>query len=485
MTTIAIFPEEVLIMIFEYLDASDLKETQQVCHAWYFPAHIQLLKEEIQLRSTLDIQRFIASIDYNPNINYLKAIKTIIIENYKDDATVHFDKEKLFFRFPNLESVFVYNYSILFQDFNDLICQEFIEHCPKLSRFDVLPDVRNPDEFNELPYQLRLLLTTIDVNDIKTKDKRLIDCIADFPRLQELSDDKEHLGTFQALLPMIDRLQHVKSIHIPTIADDQNGFAETYLASKSKDQQDLIIQRLSKVEVLEWKYQGDLCTNSAKFINKYLTGLNDLEITSTFEQEWTDPLERQTFYDYILQPLCSARHHGSLVLDEIGAFTLGLCLPDILKNVFKQAPSNNNRILRINLDGILDERSDLLSLEIKLPPPSFARMITIANPYPGVITNMLTRMMEKGGHLDDVDEFVFEMPQDTRIANKEYYEILGTMSFLKKVRLEIPKILEKELKDNHPLVNELMTVKELTIKAHNCYTDFQPYCINFAKDFQT
>lgn len=407
---------------------------------------------------------------------------------------------KLFFRFPNLESVHVYHYSVLFQDFNDQVCQEFIEHCPKLKRFEVIPATLNPDELCELLHKVRLLLTTVDVDDIKTNEKSLIDCVADFPRVQELYDQSGHFSSFQLILPVFDRLEHVQSIYITSIREDQTDFAETYIASKSKDQQNLIIQRLSKVKDVKWKYQGGLNTDSAMFINKYLTGLDILGIHSTVEQKWRYPRMQQTFRDYILESFCSAKFYSSLVYDKVEDLTLGDCFSDIVKSVFNDAPSNINRILKVNLHDIFFPRCDLLSLEVESSPPRSYRMITIVSPNVHLFKEVMDRMMEHGGHLNDVDELILEIPQDEQMFSESYYEILAYMSSLKKVTLQVPKkVVEKpneqpygyyDFLENEPtmvneptVVKELTMVNELTIKVHNCYTEFPSLLYQLSKRF--
>lgn len=78
MTTITNLPEEVVTIILNLLESKDVYQCQFICSAWYFPAHLERLKE-IKPTNEDAIKQFIEAIDHNPNPTYLKAVKHINI----------------------------------------------------------------------------------------------------------------------------------------------------------------------------------------------------------------------------------------------------------------------------------------------------------------------------------------------------------------------------------------------------------------------
>lgn len=101
-------PKEIVNLLFNEFNYYDLQRCQRVCREWYSPLHMKYLNK-VELRSHLAIEKFIASIDQNPKISYLNAVKTIHIDfPYSSPADYRLEQtsiEKLFSQFPNLENV--------------------------------------------------------------------------------------------------------------------------------------------------------------------------------------------------------------------------------------------------------------------------------------------------------------------------------------------------------------------------------------------
>lgn len=147
MTTILNLPEEILIN-FDELDLDDLSVCHTVCRAWYSPSHVKLLKQ-VTLKQVANILQFIKSFDRNSDPLYLNAVKEIHIHQLDIDGEYYslvrfkesivpykFAKEnikKLFFRFPKLEKVTFDGSIFLLCEFDDEICEMFLQDCPNIN----------------------------------------------------------------------------------------------------------------------------------------------------------------------------------------------------------------------------------------------------------------------------------------------------------------------------------------------------------------
>lgn len=285
MTTIADLSKENLLLIFKQLDDGDFKQCQWVCRAWYPLAHCALL-DDLYFDSYSQIRRFIACIDLNPNPNYLAAVKNILINALDEEAEdsegnavsppVLLGKEnifKLFFRFPNLKQIIIDDAFKLLEEFDDEICAKFLNDCPKLEHFDACTKSDEAQtRYAALLRKLRYLQTTIHTDSI-CDIPDLVGFLADLPRLNTISDDFGHFGTFEKWLPLLDQAPSITTLIIKLKEDDELGFAEKYLATKTRVQQHQFIKRLSTIESVYLTCSPGTFLNSMKFIAKYLTGL--------------------------------------------------------------------------------------------------------------------------------------------------------------------------------------------------------------------
>jgi hypothetical protein len=115
---------------------------------------------------------------------------------------------------------------------------------------------------------------------------------------------KNQLHNLKHFLPVFDQSNNLKSISLEAATANEAGeFAKTYLAIKPREQQKLIVKRLSKVLFLNLKYlyeRHPISINTVKVIAKYLTGLKDVKIVTFFDNfNWTS-LQREEFFECFL-----------------------------------------------------------------------------------------------------------------------------------------------------------------------------------------
>lgn len=330
MTTYRELPEEVLRIIFANLDNKDILNCQYTCRSWYLPAHISLLGE-IQLNEPQQVASFIASIDQNPDPSYLKAVKKLkIIDAGNDEEEVNriyglpfqIDGNKLISRFVNLKKVEIQDSLVIFDNFTEETCDRIRTNCQQLDTFSVRSyDLENfPKNFSEILYMLRSLITNIDVGDLYDIPE-IEEFISSFPRLKSIEGHHEDILRFQGWLPIYVKSPNLKEIGVDCSWDDDRAFMERFLRSKSGQQGEMIVKRLSEISKLTWSCSQNF--NSLKFIKKYLTGLTKIEISCNC---------REPFYSMALNVASSIAEYKLSTYTE-GTF-LPTCLPTMMKKVF-------------------------------------------------------------------------------------------------------------------------------------------------------
>lgn len=85
--------------------------------------------------NNVKVQKFVSSIDYNPDRRYLNAVKKIHI-----NTDLPIDKDiiyKLLFRFPSPTEVQIGSCKSLLGEITDEMCQELLQKCPMLTRYEL------------------------------------------------------------------------------------------------------------------------------------------------------------------------------------------------------------------------------------------------------------------------------------------------------------------------------------------------------------
>lgn len=336
-------PEELLSLTLEKLEPSDLIQCQQVCHAWYSPARVTLL-QEVQLSSATVIQQFIESIDLNPESVYLNAVKKISIGSPKygsPEIYYLFDQEtieKLFLRFPNLKEVRISaTTSNSFEAFNDEICESFWECCPKLEAFEVDTGkwkVSGP--YFDVLYKLRMLLTKMNIQkfDRTSSYESTEQFIENFPRVTKIYSQYEKLS-YRRLLPVINKLPHLTSIHSEMSGVFEPKFCERYQENMSTSEKAQFERRLANITNIHHLFLDGFCSNSIKFVSKYLTNLKTISLNG-YTPDW-DPETSSFFANDILKVGNSAKDTG-YVSACMPRTSLPREFPRLRHNIYKSIP---------------------------------------------------------------------------------------------------------------------------------------------------
>lgn len=480
LTTLAAhLPEEVLFMIFKNVeedpydgDLNSMEELQYVCRAWHSVAHRMSL-EYISLYDLDRLWRFNRSIDSNPHPTYLAAVEKIYINNtdYQEHFLTIEELQKTFFRFPNLKEVSISGNLRLFKEMTDELCQEFLRSCPKLEKFVVNERRRNEAEIYEESYNVRSLLTSliidkhIDETDFKTKMMEYITGCFNLRLLSVDSDAFDDLGKF---LTAVEYLPNLKTIEILRANQDQEYFAENFLATKTQATQEQIIRRLSQLKTLVWKQQtGTSCVHTIKFIKKYMSGLTAFDLQSRFDQH-PHNIEQMITFQTIMDLMCSVDACDTLL--KMGFNTLVIYLPLVLAKIFHRpaivSESTKARILRLKMTDVDLEGHDTISLTVNTTK---VKDITVSVSTALNLEKVATDMFSMDTPLENVDHFYLTINKrdNCNIAADAnvYCKILQGMKSIKSVEMDVPTSF-KELSEPYNInTEEHPMVKKVTINA--------------------
>lgn len=554
MTTIQSIPDEILLTIFEQLDANDRFQCQKVCRSWYNQGHIAFLNQ-VDLSTILQVEKFIASIDYNPKPSYLNAVKTIRIteldavlprgypfdngryededspseeedDYYEDDdmssdedssgetssveepsveatsvesnpvetpsATVasnvppstgipiarrRLDEEnfsKLFFRFTNLQHVHIHDSVSLFDKFDfDTMCDMFLRSCPKLMTFDVSSIGKNTVAYYVLAWKLRKLLTKFtatmyDQNKI-IQYGTPVQFFTSFPRLQDLEDWSESITSFEGLFPVLEQ-SNIRSI--TSKVNDKENFAEQYLETKSKEEQEQLLEKLSQIKDLDYHPRHNRWTNSIKFISKYLAGLETFSATVYGDNKHWTGLQEGVVIDHMLDILCRVKNHGFVYFSSMYFTDLPKYLPMMLQKIFQSTNERAvNRILQLEITsrGGLSQPEDI-NMEIKTNQRRGIQQIEILVCPRVNLEEIRSCLFDGSIQYDEIDTFVFELDKtfwkQYRSNAVDYVNIFDKffekLPNLKELIMDVPEVqrvtqLQSQLlcKNGYPLVKKV------------------------------
>lgn len=442
MTTILNLPEEVFRVILEQLDSDDLLECQKVCHSWYLPVHKMFLKT-IDLKDVYQVVQFINSIDSNPDPIYLSSVKRMKISEDSEVFPSQFrlnkgDIKKLFFRFPNLQTVEENGNNDLemYSEFDDELCRELLVSCPKLHTFKVANEFVKYDNL----LKLRCILTEMDLSEIH--EKAVYDnasFVLGFQRLKSLIINSENICTFEKFLPIFEQLPDLTRLVVVDVRHDQNKFTERYLATKQKEKQDLLVERLSKVTLLRWHDWHGICRNALDFIAKYLTGLEKLVLYVKFTDTFTARQQYRLLCSDMLELLYSI--NDCYININLRISDLPTYLPFVLHKVYQQqARTDENKTMAIIVKRYYGyEDSSLAEIAIKQEPNKSIKSVSLKMVGKHSLDNLITSVLPETAPLDNVTYLKFSPFEGQDIDYTVYEHLLGWMKSLKRVFLEIPR----------------------------------------------
>lgn len=441
MTSIRNFPEELLLNVFSYLTNRDLNKCLYVCHSWYIPARIRLLKE-LHFHNINRIRRFITAFNQNPDPRFLAAVKGIDISSTKDLALNDKDFRDLFFRFPNLEKVALN--SILLDKFNDDLCREFLKHSPKLTDVTVKETGYYRSLTNAQLYKARLLLTELEVRHDEVENPKQF--VTDFPRIKTLTgpyrENNKILDTFESLLPVFMQASNLTKIRIMYLDDDTDRFMEEFLQTKTLEEQKQLVERISRVNDLSVRGSKFLSTSVIKFITEYMTGLKYFEASGKLTDEMG---ACHTMFD-LIQSINHCKFDWSVHIDRHW-----VNLVEFMQQVCQH--SSQERILCLRVFHL-----DRCEPQVWVDTNEHTRSLTIQ-----FAEQELSNRRSLFDSVLDMD--TFEM-QFTRQKTKPYMDVYDsffrTKSTVKKVILHLTdtliggeKPLDEDVSQNHIFVEEL------------------------------
>lgn len=482
---IASLPDEILCIIFNQLEERDVKACQNVCRAWYFLAHLKLLNK-IHLYNFDVINRFIASIDSNPNRSYLNAVREISTYTNSDEVDDHHiltkkDIKKLLFRFPNLESA---TFSVeLLQNMTETMCEKLSKRRPGL-RFTAISTSIYQSVFCNTMRRLRLLLTSLDLSYIVPEQEEFPNAagfISLFPRLTHIDSIYDIFSNFESMLPLFRNLPNLTSLSVE-VGNDDRGFAERYLARMAKSERDLIVERFSKIHELTMKTYPSCSAHSLKFISKYMTGLQNFHLTVE-DLISLDEVSQEEFYDNLLDLICSVET-TTIDFNEMPLDLARRYFPTMISKTFPFNLTSNDEHTHV-----LTVNAFTTSNNFNLPPAITGPIvgskktasywdISISFFYTSDLKDVLESMFKTNVQFKGVNDFrlqLFHRPKHSR-AFKEYCSVayfdiykgmLKLMPSLRKLTLDVtPNYTEPNSKNkNKHIPCEIMStqLEEVTI----------------------
>lgn len=453
--TISDAPQEILSQIFEKLEIADLKNCQKVCKSWYIPAHVLML-EEISLDCPTQLMDFIMAIDLNPHPLYLKAVKRMYIEDLdKYDIDFKLDEDtirSLLFRFPNLEEAQFNDCRILLTHFDDKLCTDLIESCPRLDSFVVLPFNYATARHYEWIWKLRHLVSYMDIDTIAfpRRPGDGYQYLISFPRLREITDVRCLDSVFRKYLPLLEQLPRLTKLSVKSFADDEPSFVDTYLASKTNDERNQLLQRLSSIASLEWDSSLGICANSLKFIPEYLTGLNSLEVKTELPKDANDDL-LQTCFDTVSNIMHSV--NACRLNIKMNYLDVPIYLPTVMKNLYdnRQTSTPNNVTgiaLQLKIESLKSLFESTAEVSVNTDKRQGNRFIEITVNSNLTLSEILEQLFSTVAPLDGIDKF--SLLHDGRLsATDTTYDVIFQW---------FPSLTELEF-DMHPPLKDLSSIK--------------------------
>lgn len=340
-------PDEILFNIFQDLSQRDLNVCQRVCRSWYLPAHLLFLKE-LHMKDTSDVDQFLAFIGRSPL--YLDTVKKLELGDGRN--TTRIDREKLkqllSYRFSNVRTLFIYG-SVLFEDLvKDLEMRQLVAAaCPIIESVPCVSVGEGQEIYiKEFKKDLKHSLTTVGLGEEDT-----LEFLCDFSQLQEL-DVSEAIGysNFQSWLPIFEHPYQLKKLHGSFKEEDPDQFAETYLRLKTDKERSVILEKLSKLEMLCIEEATFVDPNTIQFIAGFLTGI---ETFNFYAQHW--PEEHADTFNGAFLDVITRSTTGNI---DITCLLLKKYLDDILKKTLQPRPSPKMHCVTRELQLLYDESVD-------------------------------------------------------------------------------------------------------------------------------
>lgn len=173
------------------------------------------------------------------------------------------------------------------------ICTSILSTCLKLDTFKVEIDHRELIEnFNALFYP-RLLITTLDGDDVYSAAEggiNYVDFLSSFPRVRLITGDNRNFDSFEGYWPVLEQLPHLTTINLESV-DEQDLIA--YMGTLTQSKRNGLTWRLSEITELNSYTYLSFSAQAMKFAVEYLTGLDTFMVDGQ---------------DFKTGPICTPKH---------------------------------------------------------------------------------------------------------------------------------------------------------------------------------
>lgn len=324
----------------------------------------------------------------------------------------------MFFRFPNLEEVYRSGYTNLymFSEFDDDVCEDLLRSCPKLRTFKAMscsPDLVHLLKLRRVATEIVLLF-----NPGTTYEENVALYITNFKRLTSLCIDScSTLDTFEKFMPVFEQLPNLTELDIDGAQQDKHKFAERYLTSRTKIEQEVLLERLSKVTNLVWRNSSGICVNAITFITNYLTGLKSLELDVNFANSTINRQQYQLFFTSMLDLFSSTVECYIIAAFRINDLSEYLAL--ILRKVYQQTSKNSEKkTLKIVVHKHWDREDENIA-EVRMRRTSNKPYKNISIEIKGKhsLGILMANVFPKAPSLNGVDYFEYKFLDDTDHEN--------------------------------------------------------------------
>lgn len=462
-----------LYNIFSYLDDEDFYDVQLTCRSWYKPGHISLLRK-VALSSPECVEKFIEHFEADPTPAYINAVKSITIYSWEDSErpepySLSKENTEKLFCFPNLQEVdFVGDNQTFVNNFDDEICKQILQTCPKLKKFKWVACRPTAKQL----IKLRHVLTRLVIQDVNSSFGTLTEFINKFTNLKVLKiNEPNGLDTFQKMLPIIHK-STLTELSFYLTKGDVDNFLNRYLNMKPKAEKAQLKDKLSNIVRLELDGCRNLNRNAYNLISNYMPMLTHLEVRSNDDMDWVD--REIDFFCGNMLDLIPLVKNSCRLGHQMNTEVFAKCLPAIIQKVYRQIPDGCRRemelVIKHHPDIFYEEGLVYLNLSVWQK----RRLIEIVPDHYTPLHELMADCFLETGPINEIDSFQFYIRKnysgpdiDLEMDFLTFENILAKMPLLREVYLEVPKTFVDEFSECDRM-NEAVTlpfVEKACIKA--------------------
>ncbi|CEP17157.1 hypothetical protein [Parasitella parasitica] len=485
-TTIQLHPPQQTysnVLLSDFLEkpmddlVGDLLQNNVMCRSWNIPAHIAFLRE-VAVPTSSHAERFMASIDCNPDPLYLNAVKEIkVFDGHLEEYSIKKDQfQTMNFRFSNL--VKIHASLTWFRKFDDELAEKFLECCPRFDEFNTNYHtiICSSLQYYTGLYRIRHIASHLQLKrDIfgTPFGEDVIQYLINFPRLKSISMKGFGLNNFQTILQAVHRLSRLTSISMRGAEKDKEHFAEKFLRTKTAEERRQIVKRLSKVKELTWYMSDGFCSNSIMFASKYLTGLNSILMGCSVPENWNNTEQRlfcNKFIDLAASStnICNARLSMNFMM-------LSKYLPTAMHRLFSnestnlKIPSKRKLILSILKEGSIADPTHIL-VDTSKSITSMDVRVSDTRGFEDFVSQIFKKLTPIHYFKSFDLNFTGKSTYNCKVDVDSYDKLIEGVGSVKKLALDIPVSFKEGSKADYDYSEEFLgdiypMVEDMTLRA--------------------